>query len=677
MAYIGKQPSTKFSAAAKLDSFTGDGSTTTFDLTNVVPAGGENGLQVFVDNVRQKPGSSNAYSLGNDGSGDLKRITFTAAPDSGAEIYVITTYEATNIKNVPDGTITNEKIADGAIDNAAVSPSAAISDTKLGTISTACKVATSAISQPGSSGVYLAGDGNWGAIDTSAIDTNAFNISLLGFKMAVNEGLTVFNLVDGVVDEFNDESGTDEAEGSNDLYCATSDYYINNTSPDGSCVPISAGFSMTAITEPDTSTTGTNPTHGTGTMGQFTVPTGMTSLNVSVWGSGGASGEGCGPTTTGGPGGGGGYSSGTLEVTASQTLYISAGEGGARGDPYGNINAFINGGQVFQSGNPTAVNIGGGGGLSGVFGADLVPLPYACLSAPQAFVIAGSGGGGGDGYTTSPTETGDGGAGGGLTGDVAGHPRSEQTASDNNNGGGGDQEQGGQGGPGITFAGQNGDLFYGGGDQPAVGHTGGGGAGYYGGGAGGRGHPCSPGYDGSGGGGSSYYGHPQITSGSTEEGSGFEGGGVAIPSYVADTNEGGIRPPYPSGNLPLCHTSQGEEGYVLLTGCVAGAVTSTTVVSTAFTSTSVPTSARIVVFEENVDTPTLNTDIVASISRDGGTTFTNATLTDSGYVTGSSGQRILTGQATISGQPSGQSMRWKLALANNTVKIHGVSLQWA
>ena len=77
-----------------------------------------------------------------------------------------------------------------------------------------------------------------------------------------------------------------------------------------------------------------------------------------------------------------------------------------------------------------------------------------------------------------------------------------------------------------------------------------------------------------------------------------------------------------------------------------------------------------------MDSPTLNTDIIASVSRDG-TNFTNATLSDSGYVTGSSGQRILTGQADISGQPSGQSMRWKLALANNTVKIHGVALQWS
>src|SRR6056300_980785 len=74
------------------------------------------------------------------------------------------------------------------------------------------------------------------------------NIALLGFKMAVNDGLTVFNLVDGVVDEFNDESGTDEAENTNDTYCGTSDYYINAAT---ACV--SAGFTMTTVTEPDTS----------------------------------------------------------------------------------------------------------------------------------------------------------------------------------------------------------------------------------------------------------------------------------------------------------------------------------------------------------------------------------------------------------------------------------------
>ena len=41
------------------DTFTGDGSTTTFDMTNEDPDGGGNEIQVFVDNVRQQEGSSN------------------------------------------------------------------------------------------------------------------------------------------------------------------------------------------------------------------------------------------------------------------------------------------------------------------------------------------------------------------------------------------------------------------------------------------------------------------------------------------------------------------------------------------------------------------------------------------------------------------------------------------
>ena len=92
MAYIGARPNTNFRVAPTKDTFTGDGSTTTFDLANKVPAGGENALQVFVENVRQEPGTGKAYTLGADGSGDLKRITFSSAPVASAEIYVITTF---------------------------------------------------------------------------------------------------------------------------------------------------------------------------------------------------------------------------------------------------------------------------------------------------------------------------------------------------------------------------------------------------------------------------------------------------------------------------------------------------------------------------------------------------------------------------------------------------------
>tara|TARA_B100001059_G_scaffold232391_1_gene270114 strand:- start:1544 stop:2320 length:777 start_codon:yes stop_codon:yes gene_type:complete len=111
MAYIGKQPETKFSAAAKIDRFTGDGSTTAFDLANVVPSGGENSLMVYIDNVRQEPGSSKAFTVGNDGSSDLKRVTFTSAPAGSSSIYVITPFEATTMAGPADGTITYTKLS--------------------------------------------------------------------------------------------------------------------------------------------------------------------------------------------------------------------------------------------------------------------------------------------------------------------------------------------------------------------------------------------------------------------------------------------------------------------------------------------------------------------------------------------------------------------------------------
>ena len=89
MAYIGQSPFQEFTNPPTKDSFTGDGSTTTFDLNAEVPGGSQNALEVYVDNVRQEPGSGKAFTLGVDGSGDTKRITFSAAPANGASIYVI------------------------------------------------------------------------------------------------------------------------------------------------------------------------------------------------------------------------------------------------------------------------------------------------------------------------------------------------------------------------------------------------------------------------------------------------------------------------------------------------------------------------------------------------------------------------------------------------------------
>ena len=53
MAYVGFGPVNTFSPVPSKDSFTGDGSTVAFDVQNEVVFGGENALEVFVDNVRQ------------------------------------------------------------------------------------------------------------------------------------------------------------------------------------------------------------------------------------------------------------------------------------------------------------------------------------------------------------------------------------------------------------------------------------------------------------------------------------------------------------------------------------------------------------------------------------------------------------------------------------------------
>ena len=95
------------------------------------------------------------------------------------------------------------------------------------------------------------------------------------------------------------------------------------------------------------------------------------------------------------------------------------------------------------------------------------------------------------------------------------------------------------------------------------------------------------------------------------------------------------------------------------------------------TAMAAPTTADMVMLMENsTGTATLNTDIKGYISRDSGANFTQGTLVDEG--TWGTNKKVLAfHDLDISGQPSGTSMRWKLALANNQSKIHGVSLSWA
>ena len=127
MAYIGRRPDEVFRAQATHDTFTGDGSTVAFDLSFEAPDNDAD-LQVFVDNVRQEPGSSKSYTIGADGSGDIKRITFVTAPASSAEIYVINPGRDTSLIDVADAAVTTAKLGSDAVTGAKLADDAVDSE---------------------------------------------------------------------------------------------------------------------------------------------------------------------------------------------------------------------------------------------------------------------------------------------------------------------------------------------------------------------------------------------------------------------------------------------------------------------------------------------------------------------------------------------------------------------
>ena len=63
MPYVGKGPIDRTLGLSQKNVFTGDGSTVNFDMTTAAPDGGDTAVDVFIDNVRQEPGTGKAYVL--------------------------------------------------------------------------------------------------------------------------------------------------------------------------------------------------------------------------------------------------------------------------------------------------------------------------------------------------------------------------------------------------------------------------------------------------------------------------------------------------------------------------------------------------------------------------------------------------------------------------------------
>ena len=549
---------------------------------------------------------------------------------------------------------------------------------------------------------------------------NSFNIGLLGFKMAINDGLTLFNLVDGVVDEFNDESGVDTAENSNVIYDSSSDFYANQVTN----FPIPGPqIQRTSITSTGAGTYSVEPT--------------ITAVDVLVVGGGGSGGAGGYNNTAGGGGGAGGlifYED--YPVTGGTSIPVSVGAGGRSAGGGGPLGDASTGYEAFQPQRftwaeptmPSTTNqqlySPGEPGTDSVFGA-----------AP-ALVLTAEGGGRGGGYGTSnytpPTEySPDGhpalkGGSSGGTGSLTTNDKNEPEAyrqsvstqvtnhpvpglSNDPLPGTPINARGAFGSAGGTSPPSQGD--------PTLCAAGGGGGAATPGGQSNH----SPQTGGAGGEGLLY----NIADGSTPVG--YAGGGGGAAGEVAPPNEGvpfggGVgqvttnqaSAPWAPTPSPYSPIVAGPEGFfgtdaVVNTGGGSGGGhtegpggpetgvsgiggsgviivaesrfsvnnTSMTLISDTFTADSTPTAARIVIFAELPDD--LNTDISVSATRDN-ITFDSINLTDEGYVVGASGTKIFTGNTLLTGNASPQvQLRWKIVGSSltGTNKIHGVSLQWA
>jgi hypothetical protein len=265
----------------------------------------------------------------------------------------------------------------------------------------------------------------------------------------------------------------------------------------------------------------------TGGIQTFTVPNGVNSITATIAGAqGGAGGW---TAINGGTAGAGGITSGTINVTPGQILYIVVGGQGSNGIQ-------VTDGYAHYSGT------GGGGG-----GKSWISLSSSFDS--NVLLVAGGGGGGGSNGDPNTFPNAYGGAGGYPNGGKGGN--NDGSHGEPGAGGGGDGWYGGGGGPSAGSVPVSGGT---GGTQSAGGISGGafgaggnggpdgGNATYYGGGCGGAGGGTvgATGQNGlsgsyyiaSGGGGGSSYVATSVSNPSIQQG-GNSGNGYATISYIA------------------------------------------------------------------------------------------------------------------------------------------------
>jgi len=362
---------------------------------------------------------------------------------------------------------------------------------------------------------------------------------------------------------------------------------------------------------------------------------------------------------------------GTVIVPASissvNLLVVAGGGGGGGGDRVGGGGG---GGVVYVTshsvtgGNTYTATVGNGGGVNSVGG-------DSTLSGTGTTTITAKGGGNGghrSGSTFNPG--GSGGSGGGGAMQAAGGSET-QTGQSGVSGSSGYGNAGGAGssGAGNPDGGGGGGGAGGAGSAGVSGSAGDGGAGYNATGISWIGTSFgASGYFSGGGGGSIWTG---------TGGAGINGGGTGGTS-ATDGTRGTANTGGGGGGDGATAAGIGGSGFIGINW--SGATSDMTLISNATTAEAVPTKGDLVMtYTNGAGTATINTDIKGWVSRDNGTTYTQATLASQG-TTG--GHTILTAHdVDISSQPSGTSIRYKITTHNQSVsletRIRAVSLGWS
>jgi hypothetical protein len=465
-----------------------------------------------------------------------------------------------------------------------------------------------------------------GDADTTRLE---YNQAILAFKLAAQNSLAKFSMVDQVIDEYQDATGIDAGSSTNENAggATTAKYYEGGTT----VTPTRSGNYDSTATDGDYTYYKWTTVRSDGT---FTTDTSQTYdfLVVAGGGGGGAGASGAG---AGGAGGfrnsfgseasGGGAASETALTFTGTISSITVGAGGAGNTGSGD------GSDGSASSFSTISTVGGGGGGQASYG------------SPNVGHTGGSGGGGGAGESATR-------AGGSGTANQ-GYGGGTSVVTDYGGGGGGASAVGGNGVvQGSGFGGYGGAGINSSITGSVVGYAGGGGGG----------------------------GFNQGGIATHGGGNGGDYNTVAAIAGTANTGGGG------GGRSRNGTGANGGSGIVVIR-----AITSTTTVggnltlqSVATTAESAPTKADLVLLiEDNEGTATINTDIKAKVSRDGSAFTGYVTFTDEGDW-GTNKRILVARQVDISGITSGTSMKYKIETFNQSAgvketRIHATSLAWS